>query len=335
MNVQRSPFVRRRALVLGASGFIGYWVARALSAQGAHVTCAVRSHEAAERLARERLGTVVIRRDLADVDGIAEWLPALRPAIVFNLAGYGVDRGERDEAMADCINRGVVGAVARAMASLPPDDWSGVRLVHVGSALEYGSAGGVLTEESPCLPTTTYGRTKLAGTRALQDVVRETGVDACVARLFTVYGPGEHAGRLLPTLMEAARTGGRVPLSEGLQRRDFSYVEDVAEGLLRLSVSDVTSGEVVHVASGTMQSVRAFAETAAFVLRLPRGSLDFGALPGHPEEMVHEGVSVTRMRAYTRWAPTDDLAEGIARTIVRDVQRTRDRVEREGRAIGR
>ncbi|MEP7380279.1 MAG: NAD-dependent epimerase/dehydratase family protein [Gemmatimonadota bacterium] len=323
MKHKQSPFRNRRPLVLGASGFIGHWVARALRSQGAHVMCAVRTAEAAECLARDAIGTVIVRRDLGDLDALSEWLPALRPTIVFNLAGYGVDRGERDATTADLINHRFVEALARVVASVPHDNWAGVRLVHVGSALEYGTTGGLLTESSPCAPTTLYGQTKLAGTVALQRVCRESALEACVARLFTVYGPGEHPGRLLPTLMAAAGGTARVTLSAGTQSRDFTYVEDVAEGLLRLAVSDVPPGGIVNVATGALHPVRTFVESASDVLGIARDRLAFGAVPTMAEEMVHTGVAVDVLRTLTGWTPDDDIASGVARTMARTSEESR------------
>jgi nucleoside-diphosphate-sugar epimerase len=134
-----------------------------------------------------------------------------------------------------------------------------------------------------------------------------------VARLFTVFGPGEHPGRLLPSLQAAAASGGAVALTAGRQRRDFTYVEDVAEGLLRLAVSGVRPGEVVHLATGRLTSVREFAESAASVLGIDRQSLRFGALPDLPEEMWQDDVDVERLRALTGWAPETSISDGIRR----------------------
>lgn len=317
MTRHLSPFLHQRVLVLGASGFIGHWVARALRAQGAHLMCAVRSVEGAERLTRAQLGAVVVRRNLADLDALSAWIPALRPSVIFNLAGYGVDRGERDEAQGDLLNHRFVEALGGVLAGMPRDDWEGVRLVHVGSALEYGTTGGELHESSACAPTTSYGRSKLAGTLALQHLASRHGLEACIARLFTVFGPGEHSGRLLPALLAARNTGAVIPLSAGTQRRDFAYVEEATEGLLRLAVSAAEPGEVVNLATGTMHSVREFAETTAGVLGIPVERLHFGALPTREEEMSHAGVSVRRLRELTRWTPDDDIAGGVARTVAR------------------
>jgi UDP-glucose 4-epimerase len=317
-----APLRRARALVLGASGFIGYWVTRALGSAGAHVTCAVRSVAGAERLAREAVGDVVVRRDLADVDALARWVPALRPDLVFNLAGYGVDREERDAAMADLLNHQLIEPLARVVAALPASAWTGLRLVHVGSALEYGTTAGTLAEDSPCAPTTGYGTSKLAGTLALARAAQELGLPCCTARVFTVYGPGEHRGRLLPSLLAAAQAREPLDLTDGRQSRDFAYVEEVAEGLLRLACSDAEPGEVVNVATGAMHPVRTFCEVAASIVGVPRAHLRFGVLPTRAEEMSHDGVSVTRLRVLTRWSPADDIAEGIGRTLGRLAEET-------------
>ena len=77
-------------------------------------------------------------------------------------------------------------------------------MIHVGSALEYGTARGNLNELTAPSPTTLYGRSKLAGTLRVCRAARRRGFRAVTARLFTVYGPGEQPGRLLPSLMAAA-----------------------------------------------------------------------------------------------------------------------------------
>jgi len=306
--VTTTPYHDVPVLVLGASGFIGRWVARALTAQGARLTCAVRDAAGAKSV----LAGYGVQGDLAAVDlaspaAVRALCERVRPAVTFNLAGYGVDRGEVDQQVATRINTDLVGELAELTQASAAPDWSGLRLVHVGSALEYGSIGGDLDERSAPNPTTLYGRTKLAGTRLL-----DGHAGAVAARLFTVYGSGEHEGRLLPSLLAAARTGERLPLSAGTQRRDFTFVEDVAEGLLRLGAA-TTSG-VVNLATGRLAPVREFVETAARVLGISADRLSFGALPTRPEEMAHEPVTVARLRAATGWVPATTVAAGIERT---------------------
>ena len=193
------------AVVCGGSGFIGAWVVRALVARGARVDVVVR--DAARVLAAlpdlsRRIGVRVA--DLARPGAVTRVLDALRPAVVFNLAGYGVDRAERDAAIMTALNDALVLELATWSASATHQPWSGVRLLHVGSALEYGPVRGHLHESTTPQPTTDYGRSKLAGTGHVARCGERDGAAAVVARLFTVFGPGEHPGRLLPSLQAAS-----------------------------------------------------------------------------------------------------------------------------------
>ena len=129
-----------------------------------------------------------------------------------------------------------------------------------------------------------------------------------------MYGPGEHDGRLLPSLIRAADSDSSLDLTTGTQQRDFTYVEDVAEGLLRMALADTPPGGVVNLATGKLTSVREFAEVAARILQLPHTSLRFGQVPERPEEMVHSPVTNQRLRDATGWAPATGVAEGIRRT---------------------
>jgi nucleoside-diphosphate-sugar epimerase len=135
-----------------------------------------------------------------------------------------------------------------------------------------------------------------------------------VARLFTVYGPGEHSGRLLPSLLAGARENRPIALSAGEQKRDFVYVEDVVEALLRLGASDTGPGEVVNVATGRLTSVRRFVETAAEVLAIPAEHLRFGALQPRFQESEHGDVTIEKLRRLTGWTPQTAIEEGIRRT---------------------
>lgn len=303
------------ALVMGGSGFIGCWTARALGARGAVVTVAARDAIAAARaLGRPGRDMTIVQVDLADQAALRPLLLATRPSIVFNLAGYGVDASERDPAIMWTLNATLVEALVREVAALPADDWSGARLVHAGSALEYGPTRGALREDMVAEPTTAYGRAKLQATRALEAASGELSCRAVVARLFTVYGPGEHPHRLLPSLIRTARSGEPLPLTDGRQPRNFTYVEDAAEGLLRLGASDAPPGAVVNLATARLATVREFARAAAAVLEFDASLLLFGALPVRDEEMWHGEVDLARLRTLVAWIPETSVEDGIRRT---------------------
>ena len=188
--------------------------------------------------------------------------------------------------------------------------------MHAGSALEFGVVTGDLSDTWHCRPTTLYGKTKLGGSEHVVGAVQRNDLRGVTARLFTVYGPGEHDGRLLPSLRAAASAGGDLELTAGTQLRDFTHVEDVARGLLRLGAMEHTLGEAaLNLATGRMTSVRGFVEVAGAALGITPESMRFGALETRPEEMCHAPVSVARLVQVTGWKPRMTLAEGVARSL--------------------
>jgi len=282
-----------KAMVLGAGGFIGRRMLLALERTGAIIQPVTR----------------VAAGDLTQAGAIERLIAEWQPDIVFNLAGYGVNPAQRDPGLAERINAGLPGRIAEALAKTERH-WTGQRLVHTGSALEYGTAAGDLEESTACKPTTLYGQTKLEGTQRLTEAATARNLAAVTARIFTVYGPGEIEGRLLPTLIAASRHERDIELTEGAQRRDFTYVDDVAEGLLKLGLLK-SAPPVLNLATGVLTTVRQFILTAAKVLGIEERRLKFGAIPTRAEEQGHDPVNIDKIRALLGWVPTTTIEQGV------------------------
>ncbi|MGH7553785.1 MAG: NAD-dependent epimerase/dehydratase family protein, partial [Longimicrobiales bacterium] len=178
----------RRVAVMGATGFIGRWVAEALSRHGARPAMLVRDVARAEQL-RNELGIAcdVVAFDVTQRDSVADAIAAIRPSIVFNLAGYGVEAGEREEAEYFRVNAEYVRELCAVLERVADASWPGRTLVHAGSQLEYGPVGGSQREDSVSAPVTVYGRSKLEGTRAVAEA-GQRGLHCVTARVFNVYG---------------------------------------------------------------------------------------------------------------------------------------------------
>jgi len=305
-------------MVLGADGFLGRWIARTLTRAGVVPHLGVLDPAAAQPVfQRYGVGGQVHGVDVRAPGALEELLGRLRPALVVNAIGYGVAPSEKraeDAALAHQLNADLPVRLVRALAAVPVSGWQGRRVVHIGSVYEYGQIGGHLPEEAEPHPIGLYGQTKLAGTLALQAACASLNVPGLTARICQVYGPGEHPGRLLPLLLAARTSGVLPPLSRGTQRKDFTYVEDVAEGLLRLALSAGPPGEVVNLATGRLATVAEFVRMAAQVLHLPPHIVKLQN-PVSDNELVHEAVAIERLRARTGWTPGTDLPLGLQRTL--------------------
>jgi nucleoside-diphosphate-sugar epimerase len=289
-------------------------VARFLTRAGAELWLVTRDATALDAVcAQHGIEGTRCACDLARAGEFARVYREARPAATFNLAGYGVDCDERDDALAEALNSRLVAEITHTIAPDNSPDWPGLHLVHTGSAFEYGAVPGTVNEDSPARPTITYGRTKLAATEQVAAACA-SGLRATVARLFTVYGPGEHPHRLLPSLLRVARSGEALEMTGGRQQRDFTYVEDVAEGLLRLGLQRAPVG-VVNLATGRLTSIREFAETAAKLLGLRGDQLQLGALPYRDDEVEQGPADITRLKKMLFWRPALAVREGIQKTI--------------------
>jgi nucleoside-diphosphate-sugar epimerase len=242
--------------------------------------------------------------DLSNTDAVRALLAHRNLDFVFNLASFGVNPADCNEDESRALNATLPQCLAECLRNSPQ-----TRLIHVGSAAEYGNATGDLSETTTCQPTTVYGRTKLEGT----EFILKARANAVVARLFTVYGAGERDGRLLPALFRACEEGTPIDLTEGRQERDFTHVDDVVEGILRLAISANPPG-LVNLATGKLLAVRNFCRQAADIIGLQEEHLRFGAKAGRDDEMNHDPVSNAQLLSATAWKPDISVDDGIKQT---------------------
>ncbi|MER7843733.1 NAD-dependent epimerase/dehydratase family protein [Kitasatospora sp. NPDC096077] len=223
-----------RVLLLGADGFIGRRVTDRLL------------------MDQELQVTVLGRRDSADIrfdlttgspGALARFLDAVAPQVVINCAGatYGSSR---------TLIRSNTLAVATVCEAIRRSR-EPARLVHVGSAAEYGPVpGGVpVSEQAEPRPVGPYGVSKLAGT----ELVLASGLDAAVLRVFDVVGPGAPTASLFGRLAEGLRRAlerdeSQVRMPDLSGYRDFVDVRDVARAIQAAAVSAATG--VINVGSG-------------------------------------------------------------------------------------
>lgn len=135
-----------------------------------------------------------------------------------------------------------------------------------GSCFEYGRSAdrlGDIDIDTPLEPALSYPTSKAAASVAFLGLTRELNLHLKLLRIFQVYGEGEQATRLWPSLRTAALAGQDFPMSGGEQVRDFIPVEEVARQFIQaLDFTDSLSGHpfVGHVATGQPQTLLTFVQ---------------------------------------------------------------------------
>lgn len=303
----------RPVLVTGASGFIGRHLTERLLAEGCDVAVLVRSssrlsapiERAARRLNLDDWAGEPLQRLLRNVDF----------GMLFHLASYGVAPDQRQLSEMMKINVELPLDLVRLAAE------QGAAVTMAGSCSEYAAPVGdqLLGENAPLETGKLYGSFKAASGIVASSVARELKVPFALLRLFNVYGPGEAAHRLLPSLLRRLLADEFVPLSPGGQVRDFVYVDDVVDALLvaaeRVEV-DRSVPNIFNVATGTGNTVRHYCEIVAGLLGKSPHLLGFGEIGMRPDEVMFMVGDPTRMCYQLAWRAKFDLASGLRRALM-------------------
>jgi UDP-glucose 4-epimerase len=294
-----------RALVTGATGFIGGHLVRLLLAKADHVAILARSESARGRLADVGDRLKVIEIASGRVTEARATVVAFSPDAVFHLAWSGVHGRDRDDP------RHVETNVRFTLDLLDVAAASGcATFVGLGSQAEYGPHDGVIDESTPFRPISSYGVAKLAVGLLIDNICRAAGMRGVWLRLLSAYGPGDQPDYLIPYLIREL-LAGRVPhLSSGEQPHDTLYCEDVAAALRAAALSPRCRGQYV-LASAIPITVREIAETLRG-LAAPEAQLEYGTAAGHPGWRG----SHAHLTADTGWSPSVNLRIGLERTVL-------------------
>lgn len=299
----------KRALVVGAAGFIAATLIRELLARGAEVHGIVRPAANLWRLADVAQNITLHQADLADAETLDRVMGLVRPDHIYHLA---VTRNASSREARVAVARVNVMGTLHLLEAAAHVGYE--RFVYAGSSLEYGPSNRPTRETDCPTPLSFFGATKAASTLLCQQAALAGGQPIAMLRLYSVYGSWEAPGRLIPTVMQAALGDRQVTLTEPGYSRDWIHVEDVVEALLRAAEADQAVGEIINIGTGQQwaneQVVEAIEAVAGCRLQVRRG-----AYPPRSTDTAFWVADIDKARRVLHWEPRFGLSAGIQKTF--------------------
>lgn len=194
------------------------------------------------------------------------------------------------------------------------------RFIYISSSEAYGSALYVpMDEEHPLNPTTVYGASKAAGEFYALAYWRTYGLPSIIVRPFNAYGPREpsegYRAEVIPKFVMRAAAGMQpVIFGTGHQTRDFTWVEDIARGIIMAAECDQLIGERVNIANGEEVSI----ERICSLVLEKLGSQDLKPQyleDDRPGDVERHCADISKAQRLMGYSPTVSIESGIERYI--------------------
>jgi UDP-N-acetylglucosamine/UDP-N-acetyl-alpha-D-glucosaminouronate 4-epimerase len=299
-------------LVTGGAGFIGSHLAEELVRRGHSVRVADSLITGRRRNLDHIPGVEFLEGDLSDM-AVAGRAVAGMDYVLHQAAIPSVPRSVTDPITS---NRANVDASLNVLVAAR--DAGVKRLVYAGSSSAYGNTPTLpKREDMPPSPLSPYALQKLVAEQYCQMFTSLYGFETVTIRYFNVFGPRQDPGSPYSgviSLFSTALLEGRQPIiyGDGEQTRDFTYVTNVVDGVLRACEAPKAAGEVINVACGTRISLNE-------LVRVMNGIVGTTLQPIYKEERAGDvkdsQADIAKARAILGYTPSVGIEEGLRHTL--------------------
>jgi len=305
---------KEKVLITGGAGFIGRALVAHCLKEGNDVAvidnlCAGRMENLAPFLDR----IAFFKADILDKPAVEEVLAAVRPSIVFHLAAHHFipmcNQHPRETLRVNVEGTHLV---------LSESARCGVRVaVLASSGSLYPSKNDVLSEDIAAAPVDIYGLSKWMAERVAHFIASSTGLACVAARLFNTYGPYETNPHLIPHIVESVRDSSAVQLGNIHTKRDYIYVDDVAELLYKCGRNCNNSYIVTNIGTGIEYSAEEIVRIIGQILGREI-TINIDSTRVRPVDKLHQRADIRRLRNLTGMRPTHSLTDGLRKLLIHE-----------------
>ena len=302
------------SLVTGGGGFIGSHLVEALLQAGRRVrvfddfSTGLRTN-----LAHLDSAPEIVEGSLTDPVAVAQVVAGVR--VVYHLGALA--------SVARSVENPIATHAACATGTLNLLDAvrkAGVRrVVYAASSSAYGGASGEggQTEDQPVAAKSPYAAAKLAGELYLQAFAHTYGLETVRLRFFNIFGPRQRSDSPYSgviALFIASMSEGRIPTihGDGSQSRDFTYVANAVQAMMKAAEAPDVSGNVYNVGTGRSITILQLVEA---LNRIFGTKLEPQFVPTRAGDVKYSLADISRTRADLGYDPAVSFEDGLKRTV--------------------
>ena len=291
---------KKRILITGGTGFIGYYLAKkCLSKKWSVVSFSKNIPKKVRYLKNVQYfkGDLSIKKDLKVLTQNFDY--------VVNLGGY-VDHKNKSKT----INSHYVGCKNLSNFLINKNIKS---FIQIGSSGEYGKIKSPQKENSIGKPKSFYTKAKFMATNHLLKLYKKKQFPVTILRLYQAYGPKQDINRFIPIVVYACINKKTFDCSDGNQFRDFIHVKDVVASILRAIKNSKARGEILNIGTGKPKKIKNIINF--LVKRLKGGKPIFGKIKLRSDEMKKIYPDLKKVKKILKWSPKIKFSKGLEETI--------------------
>jgi UDP-glucose 4-epimerase len=296
-----------RVAVTGSTGFIGMHLLRGLHAVGAEIVAIAAADKHVERL--DGLPFPVEHIIVDDICNLGEAIRRAKAEYVIHLSAF-VSNERSLHVLDETLRQNLLPTISLLVAAA---EARVARVVLLGSCEEYSHKTTPFDTALATDPSSPYGASKAAATAYARMFTNSFRLSTVVLRPSVVYGPGQSDRMLICQVMKAMAKNRTVEVTGGEQTRDFIYVEDVVNAVIKSLTVPSAEGNVWNVGSGEIITVRDCLERIERITGRT-GLIEYGKRPYGENEIFQYELKVQETYAAFDWKPSVTLDEGLHKT---------------------
>ena len=181
--------------------------------------------------------------------------------------------------------------------------------IQAGSSLEYGGKKTPHRENDTCKPNSIYGKSKFKSTNYLT----KSGLNFVVLRLYQVYGPYQKTNRIIPLAITKLKKYSFFKASAGNQLRDFIYIDDIINLIIKIIISKKVKKGIFNVGMGKGISIKQILNKIEKIV--DGGQVLYGKKKMRKDEPKILLPDIKKVKKFYKWKPKTKLQIGLKKTI--------------------